>query len=161
MPSNAFLKLDGIKGESLDSDHKDELEVESYNFGITLPAMGIGTGGGRAAGRADFQDFSISKRVDASSPVIYLNCIKGTVLKSALLTVCAASGDRRPIMKIAMSEVSITGVQPNGSGGNELPSESVSFSYGTIKWTYTQRDEAGAAKGDIASGWDLIGWKSL
>ena len=30
-----FLKFDGIKGESADAKHKDEIDVESWSFGET------------------------------------------------------------------------------------------------------------------------------
>ena len=44
MAFDSFLKLDGIKGESVDSKHKDELEILSFSFGAN------NTGGGRAGG---------------------------------------------------------------------------------------------------------------
>ena len=32
-----FLKFDGIKGESADVKHKDEIDVESWSWGETHP----------------------------------------------------------------------------------------------------------------------------
>ncbi len=42
-----FLKFDGIKGESADAKHKDEIDVESWSFGETNTVGGGGAGGGR------------------------------------------------------------------------------------------------------------------
>ena len=38
MPSNIFANLGDIKGESLDSKHKHEIEVLSYSWGVTNSA---------------------------------------------------------------------------------------------------------------------------
>ncbi len=46
-----FIKLDGIKGESQDDKHKDEIHVSSFSFGVSNAGTGgsnLGSGGGRA-----------------------------------------------------------------------------------------------------------------
>ena len=43
MASDIFAKIGDIKGESLDSKHKDEIEVLSFSWGVTntgSPAAG-------------------------------------------------------------------------------------------------------------------------
>ena len=45
MAVNAWLKLDGIKGESLDSKHKDEIDLLSFSWGMAQPGS-FGQGGG-------------------------------------------------------------------------------------------------------------------
>jgi type VI secretion system secreted protein Hcp len=47
MASDIFAKIGDIKGESLDSKHKDEIEVLSFSWGVTNSAS-IGSGGGGA-----------------------------------------------------------------------------------------------------------------
>ena len=37
MAFDAFLKIDGIPGESADAKHKDWIDVLSYGFGIQQP----------------------------------------------------------------------------------------------------------------------------
>jgi type VI secretion system secreted protein Hcp len=37
MPSDTFLKLGDIKGESLDANHKDEIELVSFSWGVSNP----------------------------------------------------------------------------------------------------------------------------
>ena len=43
-----FIKFDGIKGESADVKHKDEIDVESWTWGETNTG-GAGSGGGGGA----------------------------------------------------------------------------------------------------------------
>ena len=42
MAFDAFLKVDGIPGESTDDKHKDWIEVLSFNHGVSQPAGGSG-----------------------------------------------------------------------------------------------------------------------
>ena len=52
MAVDIFLKLDGIKGESQDVGHKDEIDVVSYHWGIVNARGPARTGDhGREAGR--------------------------------------------------------------------------------------------------------------
>ena len=58
-------------------------------------------------------------------------------------------------MVVKMEQVVISHVAP--SGGGDFPIESVSFNYGTIKWTYTQQKRTdGSPGGNTAGGWSLV-----
>ena len=67
MASDIFAKIGDIKGESLDSKHKDEIEVLSFSWGVTnTGAKAAGGGGGE--GKATFQDISFVHHIDKASP---------------------------------------------------------------------------------------------
>ena len=52
MPFDAFLKLDGIPGESQDDKHKEWIELHSFSMGIAQTAGGQrSTTGAATAGR--------------------------------------------------------------------------------------------------------------
>lgn len=156
MAFDAFLKLDGIKGEATDKDHKDEIVIQSYSFSVSQTGSGVGTAGGHAGGKASFGDLAIMKSLDAASPNLYVACAKGTIMKTGVMTVRRAGGDN-PVeyLKIELEDVMITSIAPSGSA-SDVPFESVSLAYGKIKWTYKQQDPTtGGASGDVAAGWDL------
>src|SRR5438045_2935909 len=44
--SDMFLKIDGVKGESSDERHKDQIEILSFSWGSTNSAIGSGSSGG-------------------------------------------------------------------------------------------------------------------
>ena len=69
MASDYVLKIDGIKGESTDSKHKDEIEIESFSWGATQPGS-FASGGGGGAGKVSFQDihFTIANERGVSQP---------------------------------------------------------------------------------------------
>src|SRR5688572_15175109 len=79
-----FLKLDGIKGESKDEKHKDEIEILSFSWGMTnTPVLG----GGGGSGKVSFHDISLVTRLSKASPQLLAACAGGTNIVSATLYV--------------------------------------------------------------------------
>ncbi len=159
MAFDAFLKVDGIPGESTDDKHKDWIEILSFNFGAHQPASGsASTAGGATSERVNIQDFSVVKALDKASPKLFDQCCSGKHIKEATVELCRAGGDKVKYMEYKMEEVIITSVRPGGSshGTETLPLEEASFSFGKIKLTYTQQKRAdGSGGGNVAGGWDL------
>ena len=56
MAFDAFLKIEGIEGESTDKTHPGEIEIESFSWGVSNTGQ-RGSGGGGGAGKAVIQDF--------------------------------------------------------------------------------------------------------
>ena len=135
MAIDQFLHIDGIKGESTDSQHKDWIEVLSYSQGA----------GASAPGAADAKKTSgpgeivITKTVDVSSPFLQKFCASGKHIPKVTLDVV------RPGAKpetAEMSDVVLSNASPHASShdkATDVPTESITLSYGTIKWTYTQQ----------------------
>lgn len=159
MAFDTFVKIDGIPGESTDDKHKDWIEVLSFNHGMTQPSSATASSaGGGTAERTEHQDFSIVKMLDKASPKLYEACSSGKHIKEVTVEMCRASGDKLKYMEVKMEQVIISHVAPggNGKGSDGFPTESVSFNYGTIKWTYTQQKRAdGSGGGNVTGGWDL------
>ncbi len=159
MAFDTYLKIDGIPGESTDDKHKDWVEVLSFSHGIHQPAhVTKSSAGGAGAERCEHMDFTIMKHLDKASSKLYEYCSSGKHLKSVAVEMCRAGGDKVRYMEIKMEEVLISNVSPAGSSDGEggFPTESVSFNYGKIKWTYTQQKRAdGSGGGNVTGGWDL------
>jgi type VI secretion system secreted protein Hcp len=49
MAVDFFLKIDGIDGESKDSKHKGEIDIESFSWGATQTGTSHAGGGSGAA----------------------------------------------------------------------------------------------------------------
>ena len=81
-----FLKIDGIDGDSTSVQHKGEIDVQSWSWGVTQTGSSGGGGGGGGAGRAVFQDFHFVSRISKASPALFLACATGQHHKDATLT---------------------------------------------------------------------------
>lgn len=160
MPANAFLRIDGIKGESTDDRHREWIEVLSFSWGCSQQAGASQAGsGGRSSGRTDFADLTIAKPLDAATPLLFKACAKGEHLKEVTLELCRVGGDNLKFMEYKMGDVTVSGVAVSGDGGGDA-TESVSFNYGRIQQTYTKQKHAdGTGGGSVQAGWDLHGNK--
>jgi len=154
MAVDMFLKLDGIKGESADAKHKDEIQIQSFSWGMTQAGT-HGFGGGGGAGKVSVQDISIVKLVDKSSPELMLACANGKHIKDGLLTVRKAGEKPLEYMKIKLTDVLVSSVQEAGNG-HELLSESVSLNFAKFQVEYQQQSHDGSAQGGpVMMGWDI------
>ncbi len=157
MAVDMFCKIDGIDGESTDDQHKDWIELLSFNWGVSQPVSVSSATGGRTAGRADFQDFAITKLVDRATPNLALHCANGRHIPKVIVELCLAAETKHPFMKITMEDVVVSSV---GSGGaasavEPRPQETVTFNYGKIEWEYTPLDPTGKKGATVKQGWDL------
>ena len=163
MAFDAFLKIDGIPGESTDDKHKDWIEILSFNFGMEQPSSATdSSAGGGTTERVNVDDINIVKHLDKASPKLYESCCTGKHIKDVTIELCRAGGDKVKYMEIKMEHVVISKVHPGGNsqGSDGFPTEAVSFNFGKVKWTYTQQKRAdGTGGGNVAGGWDLMGNK--
>jgi len=148
----AFMKLGDIKGEATDADYRDTIEIQSFSLGASNPATA--TGGGRVS----FSDLSLVKKLDASSPLLYLNAAKGQVIPTATLHLTRSTeGGQEEYYMITMTDVLVTSVQSGGSAGGSgpLPTESISLNYTKIEFTYWPQSATGGLGEPIRTGWDI------
>jgi len=159
MAFDAFLKIEGIPGESTDDKHREWIEVLSYNFSVTQrPSGSASTAGGASAERATFSDFSVVKTLDKASPKLFEACATGRHIPTVTLELCRAGGDKLKYMEYKLSNVIISMNRPGGTSqaGEALPQEEIAFNYGKIELAYTQQNRAdGSGGGQVASGWNL------
>jgi type VI secretion system secreted protein Hcp len=158
MAFDVFLKINGIPGESTDDSHKDWIEVLSFSHRLSQPASSTASSsGGATAERVNHSTFDIAHLYDRASPKLAEACCTGQHIKEVIIELCRAGGNKQKYAVITLEQVIVSDISLNGSGGNEnFPTESISFSYGKIKWVYIQQKrEDGQGSGQVASGWDL------
>ena len=87
VPAHAetFLKIEGIKGESLDKKHKDEIEILSFTQSFINTYDGA-IGGGGGAGKVQCGAVTMMKSIDSSSPLLLKGVATGQHYKEAVIT---------------------------------------------------------------------------
>lgn len=161
MAFDAFLKIDGIPGESQDSKHKEWIEIISYSFGAHQQVAGQkrSTGGAAAGQRVDLHDLNFVKILDKASPKLFLFCCNGTHIPKVTIELCRATGDKTKYMEVKLEDVIVSTYRPGGSshGDEALPLEEVSFNYGKIEYVYTATDhKSGKPAGDVKAHWSAV-----
>lgn len=154
---DAYLKIDGIPGESTASNFKDWIEVLSYSHGVSQPtAASASTAGGASVGRCEHADFTITKELDKASPILAQKSSEGAHIKEITLVLCRSTeGGQVQYMEYKLTNSIISSVTVGGGGGG-LPTETVSFNYGKIEWKYTtQKRTDGTGGGNTTGSWNL------
>lgn len=152
MATDTHIKFDGVEGESTHKDHKGQVAVLSWTWGLSNVSNPIG--GGQGKGKAVPSDFHFTHVYDKASPILAKKCAKGEHFKEVVLTARKSGDGQKDFMKVTMKEVFITNVQPAGSAGGDIM-ESVSMSYGSIDFGYKPQDEKGGLGGDVKFGWNV------
>ncbi|MFQ3250472.1 MAG: type VI secretion system secreted protein Hcp [Glaciecola sp.] len=154
-----FLKFDGVDGESQDSTFRNSIEVLSFSEG----ASNVDNGSGRINSVPSFQNISIVKWLDSSSPALRLRMAQGSTSPTATLFVTTAGSGPEPFVfyEVELTNVYITSFSSSASVGDDRLSEQVTLGYTEIKWTYTKRNNDGSAGGEFSEGWNIEENKKL
>lgn len=147
-----------IPGESTLEGFTDFIEVLSYSHGLAQQVLGTTSHTGRTTGRPNFQDMTISKTLDATSPLLNYNCAKASNLGEVKLHLVRQDGEDEtqnaiPYMVYQMDNTIISSVSVGGGGGG-LPVETITLNFSKVTWTYQKQKEEVGAEGNIENFWD-------
>jgi type VI secretion system secreted protein Hcp len=122
MAFDAFIRLDGIEGESSDSKHIGWIEITSCDMEIhqTISTT-ASSAGGAGAERADFSDLSFTKLLDKSSPMLAVACAQGTHFNTITIELCRSGTEKIKFMEIKLTNSFISSLALSADG--DFPSE--------------------------------------
>lgn len=161
MASDAYLQIDGIKGESADAGHQGWIELTSVSFGVMQATVGSkSTAGGHTAGHCEHRTLSLSKIADLASPILMQHCSMGKTIPKAWLEFMRADGDGKRVKyyQVDLENVLVSHMDQVMSGGGLLQDE-IGLCFSKVKWSYTQQKIGGGIGGQTAGGWDLAAKK--
>lgn len=152
----AYIKFDGIDGESTSVDHKDWIIIESMSWGASAPAPDAAGG----AGKVSFKEFTISHRIGKASPKLFLACATGQHIPKVTLSVTRMVQEKEvEYYRIVLTDVLITSMGsaiPEATAGTPAadvrPQESVSFKvFPKVEISYTPVDDVTGERGEVIS----------
>jgi len=149
-----FLKVDGIEGESQDSKHKNEIDIESWSWGATNGGD-AGYRGGDGVGKVNIRDFHFTTRINKASPKLFEACATGKHIKSAVLTCRKAGGEQQEYLKITLSDLIVSSYESGGHPGSTLPTDQFSLNYSKVEDEYKEQKPDGTLGGTVKAGWDV------
>lgn len=136
MAFDAFLKLTNIPGESADAKHKDEIDIESFSWGLSN--AGTVLGGGGSTGRASFTDFSFTAGSSKASPLLFEYCAIGKHIQDATLTLRGAGeeGQAEEFYVVKLQDVLVTLYTQGGAAEGDHPMDEFALRYQEIDVNY-------------------------
>jgi type VI secretion system secreted protein Hcp len=154
MATDIFLTLDGIKGESTDDKHKEAIDVVAWSWGLANSGtFHSGTGGG--AGKANFQDISVTKYVDKSTADLMYSCASGKHLSKGTLIVRKAGEKPLEYLIYTLEEILVSSVSTGSSEGQERATENVTLNFSKVKMEYKIQDKSGGGKDGGTFTWNI------
>lgn len=154
MAVDMFLKLQGIKGESADDKYPEEIDVLAWSWGASQSGTThVGQGGG--AGKANFQDISITKWVDKASPALLQHVGTGKHITEGHIIVRKAGEKPLDYLKIKMTDIMVTAYSTGGSGGEDRLTENITLNFREFEKEYTPQKEDGSGDTPVRFGFNI------
>ena len=144
-----------IAGETLLKGYEGQIELLSFSHGVAQQITGDPSNNKRTSGRPNIQDFTISKRMDQTTPSFNAYCCQAEDLTTVTITLI--QNDQNAIiemMKYTLTNTLISSVSVGGGGGG-TPIETVTLNFSAIAWDYKPQKVAGTAGGTAATTWDI------
>jgi type VI secretion system secreted protein Hcp len=161
MAGNMFLKFETpeITGEATSTDHAGEIEVLSWSHSFNQPTSPTrSSAGGGTVEKANHADFSFTKYTDAASDDLLKMCWSGKMIAKGTFCAYRADGENTPVkyLEIIMEKIIVSNVSIGGGTG-DIPTETVSLSYGIVSYNYKpQKEDDGTSEGVQPVKHDLI-----
>ena len=158
MAFDTYVELTGIEGEATAKSFEKKIEIFSFSWGASAPVtVGPGTGG-MTASRVSISSFNVMKKTDVASPKLFKACCTGETIKQCLVSMRkqTGAGGQEVFLTYKFDEVMVESVQWSGSsGGDDTPSESVSFAFGKVTVEYKTQGKDGKLAAGTPVVWDV------
>jgi len=135
-------------------------EIYSFSWGASNPTTVGTTGTGLSAGKVSISSFNVMKKTEKSSAMLLNACCTGQHYAKATVILRKAtgtSGVQQVFLQYDFVDVMVESIQWSGSsGGDDTPSESVSFAFAQVHVTYKKQNlEAGTMETGSEAGWNV------
>ena len=130
--SNFLLQITDVKGES--KEIKDWIDVETWSYGLTSPTDPVSK---IPTGALQIADFSLTKSIDISSPILISYCKNNKLIPTVKLWCMRmnASGLSEKYYEVEMKNARIRAVSTKVQGPKADPIEAITISFQHIGWT--------------------------
>jgi type VI secretion system secreted protein Hcp len=155
MAVDTYLRFDGIKGDSLDHQHKDWIEAWDLSWGVKQPrSTTVSTAGGHTAGRCEHRPVTLLKNLDLASAKLWQLCCSGGTIKEAVIERFRANGEERvKYLELRLYDVVVHAIDPHST--DLYMAEQLALVYSKIGWRQTALGIDGRVLGNTTGGWDL------
>lgn len=149
-----FIRIEGITGESKDSQHAGWIDVLNFSYGVSQSSS-MFTGGGGGVGKANFDALSFTHYADKATPNLMQYCAAGKHVPTVEISCCKVGNGSQEYMKITLTDCLITHAGPSGSTDDARVKESVGISYAKIKVEVKEQNADGSMGAAVTGTWDV------
>lgn len=156
MAVDMFLLIEGppVPGETKDKAKAGQIDVLAWSWGVSNSGSAH-MGGGQGAGKANFQDLSVTMWFEKSTTELMKFASTGTHFDKAVLTCRKAGGTPMEYIIMTMEDCIITSVSTGGSGGEDRLTINASINFAKFTIKYVEQDDKGAKKSEPEFTYDI------
>ena len=147
---NAYLKIDGIDGESKDNGFEGWSDILGYNISATN--SGSSSGGGGGAGKAILSDMTVKKVVDKSSPLLFGAVVTGKHYKDATIDVKRDTLEAQQVVQWKFEDVLVSSYSTSASTASLL--DTLTLNYSKVTYSYYPQKADGSTGTPVMFSWD-------
>lgn len=154
------MKIDGVIGTSISSEHKGWSEIHSWNWGMTSNRKSIDA---MDDGKTSLNELSVIKPIGIDSPGIRLLFAQGEKIPNVEISMTPLRGKREPVKKLLHVKIESVVIKSVVSGGNindEFFKEHITFLFEKVNFEYSKagaRNESGETVfKDYDFCWDVL-----
>lgn len=147
-----FLCSPDLQGDSQDAKYPNCIDVLAWSWGMSNSSSPQGPG------KVSIQDISLTKWMDKSTPDLMLLTANGKHLSEVelLLRTSCVDCSAEPFFTLTMTDVLVSSVSTGGSGGEQRPTENVTFNFAKVEWCYAAQLKDGSLGTPECFGWDIL-----
>jgi type VI secretion system secreted protein Hcp len=158
MAFDTYLELADIPGEATAKGFEGKIEIYSFSWGASAPVtIGPGTTG-ISASRVSISSFNVMKKTDVASSKLFKAACLGEHIATMKVSMRkqTGTGGQDAFLIYSFDEVMVESIQWSGSsGGDDTPTESVSFAFGKVTVEYKVQGKDGKLTAGTPVVWDL------
>jgi type VI secretion system secreted protein Hcp len=158
MAFDCYLDLKDIPGEATAKGFEKKIEIFSFSWGASAPVtVGPGTTG-MSASRVSISSFNIMKKTDVASPKLFKATCLGEHIDNMTVSMRKQTGvgGQDAFLIYKFEEVMVESLQWSGSsGGDDTPTESVSFAFAKVTFEYKTQGTDGKLVAGTPVVWDV------
>jgi type VI secretion system secreted protein Hcp len=139
------LDLASIQGESISAVHPNEIEISSFQWGISNSPVNTSAGLIKG-GKVSMTEITVTKAIDKASVQLLKASATGQILKGARITWSKSTGGKKPedFITITLTGVLVSSVQQTSSrSGEGMGTETVTLSFDKVNIDYKVQDKTG------------------
>jgi len=160
MPGESQAQITPDKNLGKDISAGNIFEIDDFTFDIEQQTAIGSQSSGAGAGKVTFNPFSITRKSDRASPILFTMCCTGEHFQQVNLYLRRAGGGSGGVsatpgagsmtsgtvfLRFDFALVAVKTIEWSGADGDDACKESVTFDYGALKIQYIQQDVTGTA----------------
>jgi len=148
-----------LKGETMDKEFPGAVEISSWDWSAENPITLGSASGGTGAGKAKFNELTVEKAVDTTTPLLFQRLAQGRHFASVeIIARKAGSGPGQSVLptRYIFQTVFIKSQEQSGDSGDDAPTEKLTFVYGAVAQQAARQTATGAAPTSAFGNWSQL-----